>query len=346
MSSGRKAREKGQIDKPNLQNIPKVGKIPKAVEARYCFVPEEGNVFVIADYASQESRLLADLTEDKGLLDFYLRGEADLHSYVAQLLWPEVCGDLHLDEVKDKHGDLRDLAKGANFAIAYGGTGHTIAENANIPDEKGEEVYNAYLSAFPGVAEFFEINLSHTLINGYITINQKTGSRTFPRHIPFSDDIEIDEEDESVYAHSEPAIPYFKKLAGEVESPEFQKAYKLHSRHKSELFWSELRPKMNEYNRLRNKLLRLSTNYLIQGTAALQTKMAGIIFYNQLLSRGWINIVKIVNVIHDEYVIECPAAMSEEVQNVLVDSMVVGGNYFMKQVVMEADAHIDTKWSK
>lgn len=346
MSCGRKAREKGQIDLPNLQNIPKVGKIPKAVEARYCFIPEEGNVFVIADYASQESRLLADLTEDPGLLDFYLRGEADLHSYVAKMLWPEICGDMHLDEVKEKHPDLRDKAKSASFAIAYGGNGHTIAENANIPDEEGEEVYEAFMSSFPGVSDFFEINLRHTLINGYITINQKTGSRTFPRHIPFSDEIEIDEEDESVYAHSEPAVQYFKKLAGEVESDQFQRAWKKHRALKSELFWEELNPKKREYERLRSKLLRLSTNYLIQGTAALQTKMAGILFYNQLLARGWINIVKIVNVIHDEYVIECPASMGPEVQKVLVDCMVTGGNYFMKQVVMDADAHIDTKWSK
>ncbi len=347
MSCGRKAREKGQLDLPNLQNIPKVdGKHVKAVEARYCFVPEPGNVFIVADYASQESRILADKTKDKGLLDFYLTGGADLHSYTAQKVWPETIGILTLDEVKEKFPEKRDTAKKVNFAIAYGGNGHTIADNADIPVDEGEQIYEAYLKAFPGVADFFEVNLTRTLTDGYITINEKVGARTFPRHNPFSqdEDDDIQEEDESVYTNSQPAVEFYKKLAHEVEAEGFQKRMKRKGLPREER--EEMFQKFREYNRLKSKLTRLSTNYLIQGTAALQTKVAGILFYIYLYERNLLGTVKVVNIIHDEYVVECPKEMAEEIKVALVDCMVKGGDYFMDIIPMAADAHIDTKWSK
>ena len=348
MSCGRKVTNR-ERRKPNLQNIPKVADPPREVEARNCFVPEPGNVFIIADFASQESRILADLTKDKGLMDFYLTGGADLHSYVAQLLWPDTCGAVELKEVKKLFPAQRDKAKTANFAIAYGGNGFTIAENANVSDEEGEEVYEAYMRAFPGVAKFFDINLKKTLINGYITINEKTGTRTYPLWIPGSDDIyegQDDEDDDNYRGKKELAIPYFKKLAAQVESEQFQKDFKRHRNLRTKVYYDELLPLNREYNRLKAALLRKSTNYLIQGTAALQTKLAGILFYEYLRKEDLLGTVKIVNVVHDEYDVECPIEIEPKTREVLVKCMEDGGNYFMEDIPMEADAHTDTKWSK
>lgn len=341
MSCGRKSHEKGGIDKPNLQNVPKGG------TARRCFVPEEGNVFVVADYASQESRILADKTKDPALLRFFAEGGGDMHSYVARMLWKEELGHLTLEEVKDQYPDKRQTSKSVNFAIAYGGTGMTIAENAGVSVEEGEEVYEKFMSAFPGVGRFFEVNLNKTLINGYITINEKTGSRTFPLWKPYDEnDISIEEEEGTYNKGMVPAVQFLKELALEVESESFEKEYTLHSRRKTDLFYNELKPKKREYDRLKASLNRLSTNYLIQGTAALQTKLAGILMYEEFRKRGWLGTVKIVNVVHDEYVVECPAHMGEEVKQVVVEKMAEGGNYFMDEVVMYAEAKIADHWIK
>jgi DNA polymerase-1 len=341
MSCGRKAKEKGGISKPNLQNIPKKG------NARSCFIPEEGNVFIVADYASQESRILADKTKDPALLEFFRSGGGDLHSYVAKMVWKDEIGDISLEEVKDNFPDRRQLAKSVNFAIAYGGTGMTIAENAGIPNEEGEEVYDKFMSIFKGIRDFFDVNLKKTLTNGYITINEKTGSRTFPLWKPYEEnDLDVEEEEDTYKKGMVPAVQFLKELALEVESESFQKEYTLHSRRKSDLFYTELKPKKREYDRLKASLNRLSTNYLIQGTAALQTKLAGILMYEEFLKRGWLGTVHIVNVIHDEYVVECPSAMAEEVKVVVEEKMAEGGNYFMDEVVMYAEAKICNHWEK
>lgn len=341
MSCGQKAKEKGGIDKPNLQNIPKGG------TARKCFVPEKGNVFVVADYASQESRILADKTKDPALLRFFAEGGGDMHSYVARMLWKEELGHLTLEEVKDQYPDKRQTSKSVNFAIAYGGTGMTIAENAGVSLEEGEEVYDKFMSAFPGVGKFFDVNLRRTMINGYITINEKTGSRTFPLWKPYDEnDIDIDEEEDTYKKGMVPSVQFLTELALEVESESFEREYLLHSRKKTDLFYKELKPKKREYERLKASLNRLSTNYLIQGTAALQTKLAGILMYEEFRKRGWLGTVKIVNVIHDEYVVECPESMGEEVKQVVVEKMADGGNYFMDEVVMYAEAKISDHWTK
>ena len=52
--------------------------------------------------------------------------------------------------------DLRQQAKSVEFAVAYGGTGFTIANNNNISVEEGNKIYEAYFKAFPGLKSYFK----------------------------------------------------------------------------------------------------------------------------------------------------------------------------------------------
>lgn len=54
---------------PNLQNIP-TG-IGYASEIKSCFIPSEGNIFLVADYSQIEIRVLAWLSQDHALLDAF-----------------------------------------------------------------------------------------------------------------------------------------------------------------------------------------------------------------------------------------------------------------------------------
>ena len=49
-------------DNPNLQNIPV--KDERGREIRKAFVPEDGNIFLSADYSQIELRLIAHLSHD------------------------------------------------------------------------------------------------------------------------------------------------------------------------------------------------------------------------------------------------------------------------------------------
>lgn len=100
----------------------------------------------------------------------------------------------------------------------------------------------------------------------------------------------------------------------------------------------------NEYNEAKAELQRLSQNYPIQGSSADCSKLAGILFFREILKRGWFDKVKIVNMIHDEYNVEAPEEIAEEVAQCLKDCMVKAGTVFCKIIPLDADIEIGDYW--
>ena len=104
----------GQYDL-NIQNI------PHDPETRACFISTPGNVWISADYQSQESRIIASVANDPAMLDLFINGSGDVHSLVAKMSYSQyIPSDLPVEEVKAfsknsvKNGglDYRQEAKG------------------------------------------------------------------------------------------------------------------------------------------------------------------------------------------------------------------------------------------
>ena len=93
---------------PNLMNIPIRGWIGEAIRA--CFVAEEGNLIVGADYKALEVRVLAHLCGDANLCQIILDGK-DPHALTASFIF-----QVPYDEVAAK---MRDVSKTAFFALVY-----------------------------------------------------------------------------------------------------------------------------------------------------------------------------------------------------------------------------------
>lgn len=295
----------------NLQNI------PSDHETRSCFIPEKGCLMIDADYSSQEQVVLANFSKEENLLNFYRKGFKDMHSYVTFLMYPEI-RKVALEElvpeslhyIPIEHKDKRSLAKNAGFAINYGGNGSTIAKNCNISPKDGEFVYKSYFEAFPGLKDYFDLVFKKASYFGYVEFNSITRRKYF---------FNLDEND------------YFA-LREEVEDP---------------YFWqlsSNPRDSMKRYNKAKSDIQRLSQNYPIQGSSADITKYACIIFFREILRRGWWMIVKIVNLVHDEILVECPATMVDEVKEVLVNSMIEAGKPFCTTVPLKAEAIHGDHW--
>lgn len=159
--------------RPNNQNI------PAQAEFRDAFCVGDDSFLINADYSGQESVILVNNSMDKDLLEFYDNGGGDLHSYTAQKIWTTELGDLSLDEIKSEHKDKRQIAKSANFALAYGGNGFTIASNLGISAEEGDRVYEDYFKAFPGLKLYFEGVVKKSLAQGYILIDSATRRKFF-----------------------------------------------------------------------------------------------------------------------------------------------------------------------
>ena len=105
LSSGGKDKE-NHIDYINMQNIP-------ADElTRSCFISEEGNTWISCDYSSQESRLMAELSNDEAMIDLFNNGCGDVHSLTAKMSYPEIIGDCPVEDIKSKFHHYRQEAKG------------------------------------------------------------------------------------------------------------------------------------------------------------------------------------------------------------------------------------------
>lgn len=296
---------------PNLQNI------PADLPTRACFIPEIGNFLIDADYSGQESVILANLSKEENLLNFYRKGFADMHSYIAFLMYEDIrpCSieDMTsetLEFIKTNHKDKRQIAKAAGFSIAYGGNGSTIAKNCNISKSEGDFVYNSYFKAFPSMKDYFDLVFRKAAHFGYIQFNDVTCRKYF---------FNI-HEDNYFYFRDEVEDPYFWSTS---ENP---------------------KQKHGLYNTAKSEIARKAQNFPIQGTAADSSKYAGILFLKEILKNNWWLKVKIVNMVHDEYLVECPIEMVEEVKVVLANCMAEAGKPFCKILPLKADAIHGTHW--
>ena len=105
LSSGGKDKE-NKIEYLNFQNF------PRDAETRSCFVSEKGYKWISCDYSAQESRVIADVANDKAMLDLFNVGCGDMHSLVAKMSYPDIIGDCPIEEIKDRFKKYRQEAKG------------------------------------------------------------------------------------------------------------------------------------------------------------------------------------------------------------------------------------------
>jgi DNA polymerase-1 len=315
ISSGGKNKDTGE-EYINFQNIPSDEYI------RECFIPNEGNKLLISDYSGQEQIVLANKSMDPGLLEFYDKDLGDMHSFVASKIKAFGLEGLSLEEIQQHHKDKRQKAKQAGFAINYGGNGKTIAENLGVSEEEGEEVYQGYFEAFPGLKEYFKRAEANAHQKGYVLIDNVVKRKCF------------------IYGFDQ-----FLELKSKVDRNSFWDEYKRQKKVNGPKL-----PKMQEmvrkYFKKKGEIFRQSLNYPIQGESASMTKIAGIYLFEEILKKGMFGKVLIPNAVHDELVVECPAWMAEEWKEILDQCMLKAGAIFCKRVPIKADTKIADKWVK
>ncbi|MDO4942875.1 MAG: DNA polymerase I [Lachnospiraceae bacterium] len=142
---------------PNLQNIPV--RMPLGRAIRKVFVPEEGFLFVDADYSQIELRVLAHFSGDSALIQAYNEGK-DIHASTAS----DVFG-IPLDEVTS--GQRRD-AKAVNFGIVYGISAFGLSQDLNITRKQAQEYIDRYFATYPGVKQFLDNSVMKAKEEGFV----------------------------------------------------------------------------------------------------------------------------------------------------------------------------------
>ena len=144
---------------PNLQNIPV--RTEQGRKIREAFVPgSPGRILITADYSQIELRVLAHLSEDKGLREAF-NTDQDIHTFVAAQL-----EGIEQDQVTREQ---RSRAKAVNFGIIYGQGAFGLARGLGITRAEAAKFIDEYKERYPGITGFMETCVSEAEKNGFVT---------------------------------------------------------------------------------------------------------------------------------------------------------------------------------
>jgi len=131
---------------PNLQNIPVRTELGKNI--RKAFRPQyEGYSFLSLDYSQIELRILAHVSEDKGLLDAF-HNDIDVHAYTAS--------EIFATPIEDVTETMRHQAKAVNFGVIYGQQAYGLSQSLHIPMNDAQSFIEAYFKRYSKVKEYIE----------------------------------------------------------------------------------------------------------------------------------------------------------------------------------------------
>lgn len=142
---------------PNLQNIPVRMELGKLI--RKVFVPEEGYVFIDADYSQIELRILAHCSGDEALIQAY-KEEQDIHRITASQVF-----HTPFEEVTDLQ---RRNAKAVNFGIVYGISSFGLSQDLSITRKEAGEYIDRYFETYPGVKNYLDGEVKFAKEHGYV----------------------------------------------------------------------------------------------------------------------------------------------------------------------------------
>ncbi|SMG46200.1 DNA polymerase I [Sphingobacterium psychroaquaticum] len=143
---------------PNLQNIPI--RTEKGREVRKAFIPRStGNVLLSADYSQIELRLIAELSQDKNMLEAFAAGH-DIHRATAARVY-----GVPLEEVTS---DQRRNAKAVNFGIIYGQSAFGLSQNLGISRKDASDIIDQYFSQYTGIRQYMTSTIESAKEKGYV----------------------------------------------------------------------------------------------------------------------------------------------------------------------------------
>ncbi|KAB8310580.1 DNA polymerase I [Erwinia endophytica] len=143
---------------PNLQNIPVRNDEGRRI--RQAFIAPAGHKIVAADYSQIELRIMAHLSQDKGLLTAFSEGQ-DIHRATAA----EVFG-VALDRVT---AEQRRSAKAINFGLIYGMSAFGLSRQLSIGAGEAKKYMDLYFERYPGVLEYMESTRQLATEKGYVS---------------------------------------------------------------------------------------------------------------------------------------------------------------------------------
>lgn len=298
---------------PNMQQLP-------ADDAtRGSFTAPDGYEWCSCDYSALESRLGADIYNEKAMLDEFLHGSGDMHSLCAYMVYKkpgQIPRDTPIKSIKELYPDFRKHVKPIEFSQQFGGSEYAIQGAMGCTLEEAREFKEAYDSGFPGIAEFKRKGSEFVRKNGYILMCQYSGHKMY------------------WWDHK--------------EWLERQKSF-------TQQFWEEYRTRhkgtgdavaqeVSMHFKAASKWDRMALNGPTQGSGIVILKLAMIAFFKWIVEQGLFSIVELSALVHDEANIVYPKRLHDIVPKKLQECMEKAAGIICTRLPIPAEAAVGDHW--
>lgn len=358
LSSGGKDKS-NNIEYLNFQNF------PAHAETRACFVASKGMKWISCDYSGQESRVIADIANDPAMIDLFNNGCGDVHSLVAKMTFPEIIKDCPVEQIKKRFpNERKDVKSQVEFPINYGGDWNTIKSHSGKSEEESKKIYNNYMKGFVGIKAYQDRQRKFVMEHGYILLNPLTLHKAFI----YDYNLLMGIQKRFTREFWESYKPYKGKENNFLPKAVKQEIYKRFANGEN----PEDMVGMYNYTVMRDKVPinkeayvniadvyvlpvkhffkrksaseKQAINYPCQATGALMFKVASIFLWEYLKEHNLVFKVKLCVPAHDEWNIEVPEEIADEMLIVLKDCMKKAGAFFCKKVELPAEGDIYDFW--
>src|SRR5690625_4729029 len=266
-------------------------------DARKMFVAPPGHYIVNADFAAQEVRIIASLSQEEVLLDAFARG-VDAYATLASRFFNKPYEECY----KLPNGDdtpERSQMKVVLLSSMYGATKFGLSKTLGISVDEAEEFRQTFFDTYKKIGAFIDKAQAFAKRNGFVWIGDKARKRRLPD------------------ARKRPKrIPYGK-------------------------YWSEEYEDERKHNSAINLAMRQAPHAMVQGLAAIQTKVTMIEIAKESEKRGWY----VWSTTHDEI------QMVMKKDDSLIDNIkrldeLMTQSYLLDGVENKTDIEIQNRWSE
>lgn len=254
---------------------------------------------------------MASIANDEAIIEELTNGSGDIHSLTAYMSYKEIPRDTPIKDIKKLYHNLRQEAKGIEFAVNYGGDANTISRNKGIPIEEANKIYNAYMSGFKGLKAYQDFRRKDWWSKGYILLNP------YSRHKAYIYDYDRLQEIQASFKE-EGFWDYYREM--KRDAPD-----------------CETVQKVKHFFKRKSASEKQSINYPIQATGSMCLRVSLIYFWGYIINNNLFNVVKICVTPYDEINCEAPEEIAEEVAKTLYDCMIKAGAFFCRRCKLDAD---------
>lgn len=316
--------------KPNVQAVP--GGHRKALHHS----DEDNKVFNVHDYSSQESRVIASLSDDPLLITFFNNGDEkfgdDFHSWTAQnienkkgtgfVMYPS--GHENFTKSMKKK---RTETKTVSFGLPYGIQGATLASKLKLSEVKGNELLKDYFETYEGVKGWLNNQHSFVARNNYFIYGNEVKS------IYIDSNLELLRKANKISEKVFLTDKYRDMIKSERET--YKQAFYLKHPQAKDI--------MKTAGKARSRMQNRSGNLPIQGTSALQSK-AACVQIREWKIKNEKHDYKLILLLHDEIVSECDKQNGEEYGKIQERFMVSSAEYFCPNVKFTVSGGSSDRW--